>query len=72
MDPIVTAHYGMMAATHRFDDAARRAVGSAGGEFGDLAQASADMSEAKAELEANVLVVRTAEEMLGSLLNIRA
>lgn len=72
MDPIVTAHYGMIAATHRLDDAARRTVGSASGEFGDLAQASVDMSRAKAELEANAQVVRTADEMLGVTLDIRA
>ncbi|MFC3079739.1 hypothetical protein ACFODL_16685 [Phenylobacterium terrae] len=72
MDPIATAQYGMMAATFRFDDAARRTVGSAGGEFGDLAQASVDMAEAKAALEANVQVARTADEMLGVLVNISA
>lgn len=72
MDPIVTAHYGMMAANHRFEDAARRTVGSAAGEFGDLAEASVDMANAKAALEANVQVARTADEMLGVLVNISA
>ena len=72
MDPIATAHYGMMAAMNRFADAASRTVQSAGGEFGDLAQASVDMAEAKAALEANVAVARTADEMLGVVLNISA
>jgi flagellar basal body rod protein FlgG len=72
MDPIVTAHYGMMAAMNRFDAAAQRTVRSAGGEFGDLAQASLDSSEAKAALEANAAVVRTADEMLGAVLDLSA
>lgn len=72
MDPIVTAQYGMMAAMTRFDEAARRTVHSAGGEFGDLAQARLDMAEAQAELEANAAVTRTADEMLGAVLDINA
>lgn len=72
MDPIVTAQYGMMAAMTRFQDAAQRTVRSAGGAFGDLAQARVDMVQAKADLAANAAVARTADEMLGVVLDINA
>ena len=72
MDPIATAQYGMLAAMNRFADAAGRTARAGGGDFGDLAQASVDMAEAKAALQANVQVARTADEMLGVVLNISA
>lgn len=72
MDPIATAQYGMMAAAHQFAQSAGRVAQAGTGEPVDLAQAVVDMANAKNALQANVAVMRTADEMLGVILNISA
>lgn len=64
--PIASA--GLAAATLRFDASARRV---AGGEP-DLAKEIVEQTMAKAAVEANARVIRTADEMTGELLDILA
>jgi flagellar hook protein FlgE len=70
MDPIVTAQYGLFAAQQRFAGAA--GVLARAGEPVDLAEAVVEMANAKTALTANAAVMRTADEMLGVVLDISA
>ena len=72
MDPIATAQYGMVAAAQRFSQSAAQVARAGGGEPVDLAQAVVEMANAQNALKANVEVMRTADEMLGVILNISA
>jgi flagellar hook-associated protein FlgK len=68
MDPISTARYGMMAATRQLDGAANRI---AGGGDADYAGAAVGMIEAKHAFQANVGVIKVADEMWQSLLDLQ-
>ena len=69
MDPISTARYGMMAATQQLNAAASRIAG--GGDSIDYASGAVDMIEAKQAFKANVGVIRVADEMWQSLLDLQ-
>ncbi|HET6971498.1 MAG TPA: hypothetical protein VFH92_10270 [Phenylobacterium sp.] len=73
MDPISTARYGLLAASQRFETSATR-IASAGGDAdtGDLGGQMVGMSEAKTAFKANLAVVRFAQDMWDSLLQLQA
>lgn len=68
MDPISTARYGMMAATRQLNEAANRVAG--GGDV-DYASAAVGQIEATHAFKANVGVIKVADEMLQSLLDLQ-
>ena len=73
MNPIATAAYGMFAASQRFDASASRvaSMGAPGSQL-DLASEATDMVEAKTAFAANVAVLKTADKMQQSVLDILA
>lgn len=76
MDPIATARYGLMAATRRFEASAvniasLRAPDGAEGESVDVAKEVVEMVEAKAAFSANISVIRFAQDMWDSLLQLQ-
>lgn len=73
MQALSTAAAGMSAAFARADaGAVRTARSGAGGPEVDLASEAVERIGAAAELKANAAVARTADEMLGALLDVRA
>lgn len=68
MDPISTARYGMMAATQQLNASANRIA--AGGEV-DYATEAVNQIEAKQSFKANVGVIKVADEMWQSLLDLQ-
>lgn len=73
MQALSIAGAGMTAAFARADASAARTVRfSATGETPDLAGEAIERIAAVAELKANVAVARTADAMLGALLDIKA
>lgn len=74
MQAFAIAAAGVSAAISRFDVSAQRTVrwGTTAGEGVELAQEAVEQIGAKAALEANMQVMRTADEMLGALLDIKA
>jgi flagellar basal body rod protein FlgC len=71
MDPLITARYGMMAAESRFAASAQRVSGWDGGDNVDLARETVDEIEAKQQFAANAKVIRIADEMWRSLLDMQ-
>lgn len=73
MQAIATATFGVQAAFRRADASASRTVqmGVEGAEV-DLTAEVAEAVGAKTELQANLAVIGTADEMLGVLLDLRA
>jgi flagellar hook protein FlgE len=72
MDPISTARYGMMAATQRLAASASRVAGMAGDSSVDYASEVVAQIEAKQSFKANVSVIKVADEMMQSLLDLQA
>jgi len=72
MDPISIARYGMMAATQRLDASASRVAGMAGGSSVDYASEAVTQIEAKQAFSANVGVIKIADKMWQSLLDLQA
>lgn len=73
MDPIATAQYGMLAASRRFDvSASRVARMGVEGEDVDLSAEIVEQITAKTEFAANATVIRSAQDMVGELLDILA
>jgi flagellar basal body rod protein FlgC len=68
MDPISTARYGMMAATRQLAASAENIA--AGGEVAYASEA-VGMIEAKHAFQANVGVIKVADEMWQSLLDLQ-
>jgi len=68
MDPISTARYGMMAAARQLEGTANKI---AGGGDADYAGAAVGMIEAKQAFTANVGVIKVADEMWRSLLDLQ-
>lgn len=68
MNPIAVAQYGMMAASRRFEASAGR-VAQQGFEA-DFARETVEQVSSKAEFSAGLNVIRTADEMMGDLLDI--
>lgn len=71
---IASAAGGMMSAVNRLDVSAQRVAqwGTPLGQNVDLAQETVSQIEAKDEFAASARVLKTADQMLGSLLDIRA
>lgn len=71
MNPIATAQYGMLAASRRFDASALRVarMGEAGSDT-DLTTDVVDLVESKQAFRANAAVLRTANKMTDTLLDI--
>lgn len=68
MDPIVTAQYGLMAASRRFEESAQRMVGK----DPDYAREVVEQTLARIELKASAQVIVAADQMLGDLIDIVA
>ena len=68
MDPISTARYGMMAASRQLTASANRIAGSPGV---DYAAEAVNQIEAKQAFKANVGVIKVADEMWQSLLDLQ-
>jgi flagellar basal body rod protein FlgC len=71
MDPLVTARYGLLAAERRFDTAAVQVAGLAGDDTVDLAAETVEMIQAKHAFSANLSVMRFAQDMWASLLQLQ-
>jgi flagellar basal body rod protein FlgC len=71
MDPIVTAHYGLMAASRRFEASATQIANMRGDDTVDLGHEIVEMVQAKHAFSANLTVVRFAQEMWDSLLRLQ-
>ena len=73
MDPIATAQYGMLAASRRFEASAFRTaqMGDPNANV-DLGFEVVEQITSKHEFSANAAVIRTADDMLGDLLDILA
>lgn len=69
MDPISIARYGMMAATQQLNAAANRIA--AGGDTLDYASEAVGMIGAKQAFTANIGVIKVADEMWQSLLDLQ-
>jgi flagellar hook protein FlgE len=70
MDPLSTARGGLMAASVRFEASAQRTA--AGGDSVDYVKETVEQIEAKQAYTANVQVVKFADEMWRSLLDIQS
>jgi flagellar basal body rod protein FlgC len=68
MDPISTARYGMMAATQQLAASANR-IAAGGADYGAEA---VNQIEAKQSFQANVGVVKIADKMWQSLLDLQS
>jgi len=68
MDPISIARYGMMAATQQLTGSANRVA--AGGDV-DYGSEAVNTIEAKQAFKANVSVIKVADEMWQSLLDLQ-
>jgi hypothetical protein len=69
MQALSIAAAGMSNALNRFETSARR---TASGSLDTLPQDAVEQMEAKTAFSANVAVARTADEMIGALLDIKA
>lgn len=73
MDPISTARYGLMAASRRFETSAVNVatMGVEGEPDTDLAKETVDMISAKTAYSANITVIKFAQDMWDSLLQLQ-
>lgn len=73
MDPIATARYGLLAASQRFEASAVNIarMGVEGEEPVDLAQETVGMIQAKTAFSANISVIKFAQDMWDSLLDLQ-
>ncbi|HEV7383430.1 MAG TPA: flagellar basal body rod C-terminal domain-containing protein [Phenylobacterium sp.] len=71
MDPISTARYGMMAASRSLQASASRVATMAGDDSVDYAKEAVGQIEAKQAFSANVGVVKIADKMWQSLLDLQ-
>ena len=71
MDPISTARYGMMAATRQLTASANRIAADAPGGDIEYASEAVNQIEAKQAFKANVGVIKVADEMWQSLLDLQ-
>jgi len=73
MNPIATAQYGLFAATRRFEASAQRTAQMGDPSFEvDYGAEVVEQVSAKHAFSANLSVIRTADEMAQSLLDILA
>ena len=72
MDPISTARYGMMAASRNLEASATRVAGMAGDDSVDYASEAVTQIEAKQAFSANAGVIKIADKMWRSLLDLQS
>jgi flagellar hook protein FlgE len=72
MDPISTARYGMMAASRSLESSASRVAGIAGDAGVDYAAEAVTQIEARQAFSANAGVIRIADKMWRSLLDLQS
>jgi hypothetical protein len=65
------AQYGVQRALSRFDKSAQNTVRDASGDGGDLAGDAVDQISSKLAVEANLKVMKTADDMMGRLLDLK-
>ena len=71
MDPIATARYGLMAASRRFEASATQIANMRSDEGVDLGNEVVEMVQAKHAFSANITVIRFAQDMWDSLLQLQ-
>ncbi len=71
MSAITTATYGAISASNRFNQSALQTVQDASSSK-DLVSDFVEQKEARYAFEASVSVIKSADEMTGTLLNIKA
>jgi flagellar basal body rod protein FlgC len=71
MDPIVTARYGLMAASRRFEASATQIASMRADDGVDLGHEVVEMVQAKHAFSANISVIRFAQDMWDSLLQLQ-
>lgn len=71
MDPLTVARYGLMAASQRFEASAVRTAQMGGDDTVDYAKEAVEQVEAKHQFSANLGVIRVADEMWRSLMDIQ-
>jgi flagellar hook protein FlgE len=72
MDPISIARYGMMAATQQLTASATRIAGAAGDGNVDYASEAVTQIQASTAFKADVGVIKVADQMWQSLLDIQS
>lgn len=73
MNPIATAQYGLFAASRRFEASAQRTAQMGDSSFEvDYSHEAVEQITAKHEFSANLAVIRTADDMQQSLLDLIA
>jgi flagellar basal body rod protein FlgC len=72
MDPISIARYGMMAATQQLTASASRIAGAASDGNVDYAREAVTQIQASAAFKADVSVIKVADKMWQSLLDIQS
>ncbi len=72
MDPLATARYGMQAAQNRLAESATRVARMADDPGVDLAQEAVTQVQAKTAFTANAGVIRIADKMWQSLLDLQS
>jgi flagellar hook protein FlgE len=72
MDPLVTARYGLLAAERRFEASAVKVASMGADPSVDVASEMVGMIEAKHAFSANLSVVRFAQDMWKSLLELQS
>jgi hypothetical protein len=65
MDPILTARYGMLAATRRFEESAQRVADLGSG--ADFAAEAVEQAVSRHQFSASLIAWKTAEELQGEL-----
>jgi flagellar basal body rod protein FlgC len=71
MDPIATARYGLMAASRRFEASATQIANMRSDDSVDAGQQVVEMVQAKHAFSANLSVIRFAQDMWDSLLQLQ-
>jgi hypothetical protein len=71
MDPLVTARYGLLAAERRFEASAVRVASVGADDSVDLGSEMVEMIQSKQAFSANLSVVRFAQDMWKSLLDLQ-
>jgi flagellar hook protein FlgE len=72
MDPIAIASYGLFAASRRLEASAGRVAGMSMNSDVDLGREMVEQISAKHQFKASINVIKTADEMLGELLDMKA
>jgi len=72
MNAIVTAQYGLLAASRQFEASATKIATQGQADAGDLVEGVVGLTQAKTAFKANAQVIKIADEMWDSLLSIQS